>query len=459
LAITQVTRRALSAAIESCGYWWAGDLNEVEFLSRLYPLDDLASTDPRFRTAREDITQHCIANCDWQGCWVLEDERFELVVSDERLLRFLAETVHPEVRADLDACRQLASMYNSHLRPDGVELAVKSYISGRPVFGPARASPPEVTPLKLQEAIAEVIWGMSATRVADYCEGLGLGPPRDSHDDPMSSKRAYVMGHTKGMSLIDLVEVGQKVLADFDDPVLRGLLDAAASSPGGVTGPLKNLIFAADGPKPELVLRDAINNDVEITRHAEHCLVYDRPLKSSGLTWRDLVEWWAASHPGPNERAVALELHRRLQKSLSPESPGESLVLNTYASLYGTEGFDVPALIPQVYLHFDPRARRSSGSPLIRQRMDFLMLLPKQRRVVIEVDGQQHYSENGVPSPSRYAAMMREDRNLRLAGYEVFRFGASELSCPTDARSTILRFFVELLQSHGIVVSSKSKLA
>lgn len=203
MAITQVTRRALSAAIESCGYWWAGDLNEVEFLSRLYPLDDLASTDTRFRTAREDITQHCIANCDWQGCWVLEDERFELAVSDERLLRFLAETVHPEVRADLDACRQLASMYNSHLRLDGLELAVKSYISGRPVFGPARASPPEVTPLKLQEAIAEVIWGMSATRVADYCEGLGLGPPRDSYDDPMSSKRAYVMGHTKGMSLAD----------------------------------------------------------------------------------------------------------------------------------------------------------------------------------------------------------------------------------------------------------------
>jgi len=32
----------------------------------------------------------------------------------------------------------------------------------------------------------------------------------------------------------------------------------------GVAGDLKNLIFAADGPKPRIVLRDAINNVIEI---------------------------------------------------------------------------------------------------------------------------------------------------------------------------------------------------
>jgi hypothetical protein len=40
---------------------------------------------------------------------------------------------------------------------------------------------------------------------------------------------------------------------------------ASKTGPGGV----KNLIFAANGPKPELVLRDAVNNDVEIARNGE----------------------------------------------------------------------------------------------------------------------------------------------------------------------------------------------
>lgn len=44
---------------------------------------------------------------------------------------------------------------------------------------------------------------------------------------------------------------------------------------GGVPGHCKNLIFAADGPKPELVLADALNNDIRITKNEEFCLVYD----------------------------------------------------------------------------------------------------------------------------------------------------------------------------------------
>ena len=46
----------------------------------------------------------------------------------------------------------------------------------------------------------------------------------------------------------------------------------------GVQGQSKNIIFAANGPKPEIVLRDAINNDVEIVKNAEYCLVFDRPI-------------------------------------------------------------------------------------------------------------------------------------------------------------------------------------
>lgn len=57
----------------------------------------------------------------------------------------------------------------------------------------------------------------------------------------------------------------------------------------------------------------------------------------------------------------------------------------------------MPALIPQVYLHYDPYtmreiAARGGPGPLVRQRMDFLLLLPNRTRIVIEVDGKHHYA-------------------------------------------------------------------
>jgi len=52
----------------------------------------------------------------------------------------------------------------------------------------------------------------------------------------------------------------------------------------GVRGTM-NLIFAAIGVKPEIVLADAVNNDICIVRIVENCLVYDRPLAAYGPTW------------------------------------------------------------------------------------------------------------------------------------------------------------------------------
>lgn len=69
--------------------------------------------------------------------------------------------------------------------------------------------------------------------------------------------------------------------------------------------------------------------------------------------------------------------------------------------------------------------RYRGGLP--RQRMDFLLLLPNNQRVVIEVDGAQHFSREGEPSLAAYAEMVSADRELRLAGYEIYRFGSNEL--------------------------------
>jgi very-short-patch-repair endonuclease len=176
--------------------------------------------------------------------------------------------------------------------------------------------------------------------------------------------------------------------------------------------------------------------------------VYDRPLAQAGLTWRQLIAWWA--HAGQlaedAEHDTARDLYRRLLACMQ-DNAAERLIFIRYCALYRTRGFDTPALIPQVYLHYDPYTRRAS-MPLTRQRMDFLLLLPHRRRVVIELDGIQHYAgAQQRADPRRYAQMVAEDRALQLAGYEVYRFGGHELADRQQAANLLDDFFTRLLEA------------
>jgi len=342
---------------------WSGVLDDAGFLGRLYDLDALPSDDPRFRTAAGDIVQHRVRNpLDWEDDWIFYDPRFGLADSDDALLRFLAEMLHPYVRTDLAEVERLRTFLNAVLAHDGYEIVKIDDISGAPIFG------------------------------------------------------AHRIG-------------------------------------SGVRGSMKNLIFAAIGPKPEIVLDDALNNDLRIVKHEQACLVYDRPLAPYGLTWRDLASWWADREKltGQPDRAIWRSLHQRLLASI--DNDAERRIFDAYARRYPALGADIPALVPQVYLHYDPytQTRYQPGtSPLQRQRMDFLLLLPHRVRVVIECDGQQHYAEDtGRASPRRYAAMMAEDRDLRLKGYEVYRFGGAELTDTTATQQRLGTFFDRLAERYS----------
>jgi very-short-patch-repair endonuclease len=165
-----------------------------------------------------------------------------------------------------------------------------------------------------------------------------------------------------------------------------------------------------------------------------------------------LIRWWRAREGLPealfDDRAVGHELHRRLAASLDSEA--EKVVFEAYAGRYKAS-YDIPALIPQVYLHYDPydqRTRRglTSGTPLARQRMDFLLLFSDRQRVVIEVDGKQHYAQGDQASPALYSEMVAEDRRLRLAGYEVYRFGGYELTQKQNSAAMVQDFFAQLAE-------------
>lgn len=223
---------------------------------------------------------------------------------------------------------------------------------------------------------------------------------------------------------------------------------------GGVQSNVKNLIFAANGFKPEIILIDSVSNDIQIVKNEEYCLVYDKPILERGLLWIDLLEWWREKQQlfSLARRDLEIHLYRRLQASLPNESPPEKLLFWTYYEQFGREFNDnLPALVPQVYLHYDPKTinQLSKGKRLVRQRMDFLMLFSNHDRIVLEIDGQQHYSENNIVKPNLYAEMVAEDRRLRLSGYEIYRFGGYELQ-GEQGRKVVIDFFNALFQHHSV---------
>jgi hypothetical protein len=215
----------------------------------------------------------------------------------------------------------------------------------------------------------------------------------------------------------------------------------------------KNLIFASHR-KPDLRFRDAVNNDIEILNGVDDVLVYDRPIPPDGLRWRDLQAWWAEIQEIADEEAAKRSLYARLLSSLPPTSPAQTLLFKTFFQTFGTRVPDLPALLPEVWLHWDPKTVRERGvQALSRFRMDFLLLLSHDVRIVIEVDGLQHYAdEERRGDPLRYAAMVRTDRELRLSGYDVFRFGTAELGAP-DGPERIRDFFERLFRRYGVRLS------
>lgn len=212
------------------------------------------------------------------------------------------------------------------------------------------------------------------------------------------------------------------------------------------------LIFGAIGTKPNIGISDALDGTVSVISDDGDPLTYDRKIIDH-LNWSDMEEWWDEINIDPH-----LTLRKRLIACL--DSPPEQLFFKSYFSLFQAKlGGKLPALIPQVYIAYDPMRAKDleGGKTRIRQRIDFLMILPNLKRVIIEIDGKQHYArEDGRADTKRYAEMVRVDRDLRLRGYEVYRFGGAEFyndqnTAEENAVSIVKDFFTALFKQHEII--------
>ncbi|MGB8646505.1 MAG: hypothetical protein WCF84_14800 [Anaerolineae bacterium] len=184
--ISQLTRRNLLDKLGILGrfshqqFW--GRLEMITFLKRIWPLEQMPSTDSRFETAEGDIWQHMVNNDDWDLDYLF-DYLGLTGGNDDEFLRFLEEVTHPVVRLPPEQ-DEFVAFINKHLTKDGFELQPRDQISGYPIY-----------------------------------RGVKLGS-------------------------------------------------------SGVAQNVKNLIFAADGPKPEIVLDDSISNNIRVVKNKEHCLIH-----------------------------------------------------------------------------------------------------------------------------------------------------------------------------------------
>lgn len=133
--ISEITRRDIFDLVFLEKIILHGRLEEIDFLSRIWDLEAMPSTDSRFKNARGDIWQHTVNNDDWDADWVFSDSRFNLMRGDdETFLRFLCEAIHPVVRSDVTECERLRQLYNTYLKNDGFQIVEKARISGKPVY-------------------------------------------------------------------------------------------------------------------------------------------------------------------------------------------------------------------------------------------------------------------------------------------------------------------------------------
>lgn len=231
----------------------------------------------------------------------------------------------------------------------------------------------------------------------------------------------------------------------------------------GVQGAVKNIIFAAKY-KPEIVFDDALNNDIRITKNASQCLIYNRAIPQSGLMWSELVAWYSAESGITENQEVAL-IKRLCDcldvsfKAFGQKSGPETWMLQAYYELKKELRIDLPALLPQVYLYYDPLTQRERGYKLFEhQKMDFLMIFSHRDRVVIEIDGKQHYAVEDKASPKLYSDMVKAHREMSLFGYDVYRFGGYEFfGADSDevrkkaVLDNLKQFFIRLFRKYGIV--------
>lgn len=112
-----------------------GVVDEIDFLMRLYNLDEILPSDEYYADFHEEYFYNNVKNNNWEYAWVFHDKRFKINEGDDKyLLNFLSTVFHPAVRDDKKNWVEFLARINKLLEADGYSCYEKEHISGRAVF-------------------------------------------------------------------------------------------------------------------------------------------------------------------------------------------------------------------------------------------------------------------------------------------------------------------------------------
>ena len=166
-----------------------------------------------------------------------------------------------------------------------------------------------------------------------------------------------------------LIKDAKYVRENFDVLVVAGI----GGSYLGARSALDALKGIKGVDKPEIIFTDALANIITV-RNEDKCLIYNKPILNEALTWRQMVKWFEEKY-GITANAEKIYIDR-LRESFGIASPPEITFFDVYLEWMHEMGDDVPALIPQVYVYYDPLTKNEREWKKIfeHQIFDFFML-------------------------------------------------------------------------------------
>ena len=209
------------------------------------------------------------------------------------------------------------------------------------------------------------------------------------------------------------------------------------------------LVFAAKY-KSEIERFDSDSNKMRYKRKDEDYLIYDDEIDEQlGIRNKHLQDWWS------KQGITNTTLEKRLIESINSNFQKE--VFNIYKNqIEPILKENTPALLPEVELFRNSytNKEKENSEP---QRMDFCLIMPSNKKIIIEVDGIHHFAEkeNGkwIASDKKYASQCKFDNEWQLRGNEIYRISNRALmdNKSEDNIIFIKEFFIKLFKKHKIL--------
>ncbi len=282
---------------------------------------------------------------------------------------------------------------------------------------------------KIKNIAVELIWNSTtADDVPNLLKELGIN--ETSELDPYDSKRRYLRDVFSRVSDKDFLKFCEELKGYYKDTSgteactneaqfqidlsrFKSALNLLGAGYSRISN--SNQLFFGALEKPDFWMEA----DSGLLRdRTDSSLIYKGPYRSDGILNSDLKKWFDNS----NLKINYSNLIGRLEESIKPKR--ELDFFRAYYSVFCKPNHN--ALLPQVWLNWEPISRQQRGSPSVPQRFDFLWWGPNNKCAVIELDGSSHIETDGNPDETKYVHQIASDRDLTLRGFQVFRFGNKE---------------------------------